>query len=398
MKLILSIVLTVVGLNLAQAENQCIVLFKNTLISPSGLSPVFRLPHLEFVEEGNDGITYLNPTETDWKIEGSGNLSAKKGLSSVASPEATLKLAVSYANQKQKTIRIAAKDGATGGGASFSDAPNKWGHATGVRLRVSSSDPKQLHTLVIGKGANPLLMHFYAPKIPTDILMPIPEREFDTDLFQTSIFLQWQRSTKNKVDLTLYGPIVFERDISLPMTRLQEYIQTHISKSFYFNRDRYQLHQGILSQAIQNLFNPQNIEYALQVAARGVPAIQSELSVIGIHDEMVLNRKVDTSTFFVDSHAGITLFDSRIKNPMIPVEMGDFAKEHGQNSHGLQLIAMTRGMSKEQTLVFIHEIYRQFFTREVNRWAAWDMIFDAPGDSQPNSPLWWRKQLESREP
>ena|GEM_PF-3601887 len=360
---------------------------KENNYTPSGKIAVFRLPHLDFVDNGNDGVAYLNTSQTTWETLTGGKVKVISKEPTIASPEALTKFQVSFDGSKKVIIKAQASINSEA--ASFSDSPNIWGNATGVRLRVSSSDPEMLQTLIIGSGKNPLKISFKAPSEPTDIVIPIPQKVFDADAFSTNIFFQFEKSNQKNVSFEIFGPIIFERDIFSQVSKARSYLRTHFKKDSDFNDRNYNSSQQVMLLAIKNLANPDNQKRALEIGKMGEDAILKELYRLGFLSEFSLKEKISVSDFFVSSHKNLSEDEA-----MVPAEIGEFAREHGRSSHAMQIIAMTNGMSGEQINIFMKEIYRKTFTREVNRWAAWDMLFDAPGDAQPNSPLWWRKQLE----
>lgn len=148
---------------------------------------------------------------------------------------------------------------------------------------------------------------------------------------------------------------------------------------------------SLMELALENLAKPENQQYALNMARQGPDAIRNELKLLDIENEMFLDGKIQPDTFFRRSRLAD---ENDLERASLPVETGEFAKEHGSHTHALQLFAMTYGMTKKQKHDFIFGNYLGFFNSPATQWAAWDMVFDAPGDFGPNSPLWWRLQLE----
>ena len=386
-------------------ESKCFEIFNSEIKrwsakSPSRLNPIFRLLHDSFCESGNDGLNYLIPYGTGWKSQGrSGKVKIKSVPAKEGQPEGMIHFSIAREKESNSVVLVKAVNSVNQMGASFTEFPPLWGHATGVRFRVSSSDPNQIHTLIIESSEKPLKLSFKAPKVPTDLLIPIPNGDFSHDAFASGIFFQWPKGNKSEFDLNIYGPIVFERDVTQENTKLLNYLYNHFDlKRDIFSGESIAMKlevKTVLALAIKNLFQSENQEKALRIAELGEDAIWNEMVKIGIYSEFPLNKKIDRTTFFVTSHSNNGNI-REMEKPRIPVEIGDFSKEHGRDSHALQLIAMTSGLTPEQIDIFMKRFYRRIFLFEVNRWAAWDMVFDAPGDSAPNSPLWWRKQLEQR--
>ncbi len=385
--------------DLSVASNKCAGIFnsevqskqqeqfssKRSKHSPSKIEPVFRLVHSDFFENTTDGLAYLNLANTTWKKPGDSDIKISKIAAKQSMPEAAVSFTVPARNSP---ITIEATETLSRFETGFNDRRRAFGDATYVRIRASSSDPNITHTLQIG-DSNPYEIAFRAKIEATDIIIPLPKNdiEYDTGGFE-KVSIAWKEQSAG-FTLQLFGPVTFVRDVTVK----DSYAREHVLNNKYFSRLRNAnpnivAQKAILKMAIDNLFNRANQKAALEIARHGEVAIANELNKIGIDRMVSLEEKVDTQAFFA------TIIASR-EGAIVPVEIGEFATEHGSYSHALQLIAMTRGMSPEQVSALIDGPYVGIFSRDTDSWRAWDSLFDAPGDSLPTSPLWWRRQLES---
>lgn len=370
-------------------QESSLALAKN---SPSKLLPVFRIIHDDFAEKTNDGLAYLNLANTDWKAPIGGKIKVTRHEATKESPEAYVTFQGTAADsnisiQASKSLRESDY-------GIFNDRPRVFGDATNIRIRVSSSNPEIVHTIRIG-DKKPFDISFKAPKVPTDLIIQIPKNniEYDRSWSGVPVSLIWQ--SNQKIKLNVFGPIVFERNLQ----DVNSYAFEHMVSFQYADRfadnhlmlEKRKANVELLKLATANLFKKENIAAALAFAEKGPTAVVQELHrlELGFH---FLREKIEVSNFFVRAMPR----SSRFGQLRIPVETGEFATEHGALSHGLQLIAMTRGMTPEQTHDFLYGTYDGIFDRPTELWRIWDSLFDAPGDSLPTSPMWWRKQLELR--
>lgn len=364
--------------------------------SPSKLPPLFRIKHEDFLETGVNGIYYLNPANGKWKA------SSEQGVqilqdSQQSSVETAITFRVGLDSNSSTSKTIKAKYERVD--------PNEVGSndlffgTTRVKIRASSSDPSQTHSLVIEgyylTKPEAIVISFQAPKAPTDIYIDIPIALPKVSMGIHTSF-KWDNDKIETFDLTIHGPIIFEREIkmSIPNTNKSEALMHFQSFPWGDKSNRFQ--NQLLKRILENLFDPNVLERTLGIAAQGPEAIQKALQEVyyGIRPVNFHNKIKRSNDFFQSP----SLVSTHVKEwePGVPIERSEFAKEHGSYSHALQLIAMTSGMSRDQIYGFYFGPYRMFFQNRVGGWRVWDILFDAPGDSTPHSPLWWRREMELR--
>lgn len=357
--------------------------------SPSKMNPVFRILHTAFDEYTTDGLAYLNLSNTSWSTKN--NKSTLKVRISAADIVTTEGVVSFHVNANQRETIIEAVERLEQFNYGFHERQRPFGDATYVKIRASSTNPNIVHKLILGEKS-PYEISFKAPTEPADIIIAIPKNDniYDIGTYNNKVRLIWEK-TSGSFTLNIFGPISFERDVSVEGSYAREHALNH----HYFNLERnysqttkYNYRQ-ILEKAIQHLFDESNINETLNIASGGEAAILAELKKIGINSFVELNKKVDTQGFF-------SIIMASGDQQRIPIETGEFAKEHGAYAHALQLITMTRNMTDAEIKLLIQGPYVGVFTRDPSSWRAWDSLFDAPGDSLPSSPLWWRKVLELR--
>ncbi len=367
---------------------------KTKLNSPSGILPVFKLLHLEPAEIGSDGLYYINPSTMVWGKISNGEIIINQQQPSETSVEGVLKLKVKSANSSLSTVLHGETIDITNRiSVNGEENSNALGMTTRLRIRASSSNPNQIHTLVLKNDAGQTEISFKAPKRPSDIEINLPQT-YRSSSETVKIALKWK--SDSPFELKLFGPIVLERDISTP----------GLARSFALGviPDKPIRSNGSLSpkvvaiKAIENLFDRTKIERTLNLAQQGIEAVSRKLTEYGIKKEVPFLEKNEAGTFFFLSELnffGDRGFGVPPKTYFhYPIEIGDFALEHGRWTHGLQLITILDGMTKEEIKTFLFEVYAPIFSQNTNLWVFWDILADSPGDSIPSAPLWWRKQLE----
>lgn len=364
--------------------------------SPSGLLPVFKLPHLDSAEIGTDGLYYINPSTMLWGKVKNGEIEILQEPPTEKSVEGVLNLKIKKTDSILKTVlegeELDISDRISLNGEEISNA---LGLTTRLRIRASSSNPNQIHTLVLKSETGQVEVSFKAPTKPADIVVDLPQR-YRKPSETVKIAFKWQ--SNKSFHLKLFGPIVFERDISVLGLARTFALELVPEKS---NRSGTSLSPKVVAnKAIENLFNPKKIENTLAIVQKGRTAVFRKLLEYGIEKEVPFAEKIEAGSFFFLSD--LNFFGDRVFNVppktsfRYPTEVGEFAIDHGRWTHGLQLITMLDGMTKDEIKTFLYDIYAPIFSQNTNLWGFWDLMFDSPGDSIPSSPFWWRKTLEER--
>lgn len=389
--------------------NQCASLFKDEVTvvtaiktkkdfqnisknSPSGLNPVFRLPHEDQLEMGPNGIYILNPANIVWKQ----NSGVQSYSPSTKSPEKAVTFKVDFSSTKKQSLKIENRKEFENA-ISFDNTDVGFPALIGVsriKIRASSSDPSQVHQLSFNIDGKTYNASFKAPLKPTDIFIDFPFTKNEM-LRSVEVELNWKKGKKNKFDLSLFGPIVFERGLESEKTAAWKYLKEFFE---YFHENATYKEENvntteILRKVIKNMNNSKLLERSFAIAKRGRTGISKALNT-AFHGEIELrefSEKIDPNEFFQTGNL-------EKDNPLfVPVEKGPFSKEHGAYVHALQLLAMTEGLTQKELFVFKYEIYRAMFSGDPQAWSMWEILFDAPGNSTSHSPRWWRQELEKRE-
>ncbi len=375
--------------NEALARRRC-----ESLFGHASLSPVFKIRHDRFYELGTDGITYINPGNAAWSepAPGRSRIRVESTSSTKETPEGSLFIRGTVRKSHRDGIVLQSLDRISQHMVTFSESPLMWGHADVLRIRAASSDPNRIHSLVIGdEKAELLRLSFQAPRHPTDLLIPLPRRSVNQVVYSSSLKFEWRyqvdSDSPSEFDLQIYGPLTFERQALLENSRARQFVLEEAE------RTKGAASAALLDLALKSLANPAHQNQALEIGRQGLTAVRRELKPIGVLDEVIFNKKVDSRTFF--NHSELAQL-ARKKRAAVPFEKDEFGFEHGPVSHGLQLIAISRGMSPRDFAAFLAGPYLGFFNSTPRQWASWDIVVDAPGDSAANAPLWWRRRLQTR--
>ncbi len=350
--------------------------------SPSKMIPQNRMVR-DAVEFGRNGLYLITPSNDRWLKNpddpNAVNVKLKKPTESM--PEGVAYFKGKFTANNKKPL-VAYPENMIVGREQNVDSLLE--HATSIKLRVSSTNPDQIHQLVFANYAEQptaLVFSFKAPKTPTDIEIPIPSgAELKNYNF---LFLKWNKENKENVDLNIYGSLVFERDILKKESQAMELVESLLGYKQVYG------YNSLLKIAFKNMQNPALLESAITASQKD---IKTQVKKLGIDREVIFKDKVSVQEFFL----GPLFFKRYEGGPAVPIEAGDFAHEHSSDVHSRQLIVMTHGMTARQKENFIENIYGNLFGAFAEGWRAWDLMFDAPGDSTPFSPQWWRFQRELR--
>lgn len=288
---------------------------------------------------------------------------------------------------------------------------------TGIRINAASLQPDVVYTLSI-KSNHTFSADFKVSKNLTDVYIPfsqfrsnsakaqslIETIEKNTLYYDTEMAIQVLKDRQKipfvpgqKFALEIGDNIEFERDLrnSTLFNNLTKKSRNSLGPEQinpalvgpYDYIKRLDIEKPLIQKVINNLYSPENQNYALEIARKGETAILARLKELGA-TPYYLSGPVETNTFF--NNGGIMAMHLR----GIPVEKSDFGNVHSVWAHGLQVIAMTKDLSPKELKEFWY-IYNSQFGHQSGGWAFWDTLFDAPGHQLPNAPHFWKHKLNS---
>lgn len=400
----------------SSSAKTCSEIFLAHTMTPAGL-PVFRALHKNYAERGTDGPTFINPTRGTWQ-NGQGAVQAKVKFigNDTAEPILELRSARAVPGSRYEFYSLLGP----GFFPSNLGGQSLVGHSTGLRLRVSSWDPGTEITVFVSSGltAGPRVRSytFKAPEQPTDISIPwksfglgleladIPKEFHET----TYLFGLMIKPSRRQFAVRVHGPIVYERDLesSAELRAILESADFSPGPQLGdYSKQRPGAYRDIVSLVIQNMHDPVKQMRALKLAQTSEPVVLSALRALGFHfvdlpeqllDAVFFSAASPLNTISPNQRTGISEFaQTGLFRPVVPLETGEFAIEHERLAHAMQVLAAADGMSPLQLRQF-HALYAGIFGRVFSRWAIWDILFDAPGNSGPNSPQWWRDRMEGQ--
>lgn len=363
------------------------VLERLKIASRSGLVPESRIVR-DAVEIGQNGIYSITPADVEWASVKGHTIRTQARRTTVRSLEGHLRIEGKFADG-EKTLSVQMAKPIVD--SELSETGNSLVGLTHIKLRVSSSRPEQVHRLIlIARGGEKFEVSFQAPENPIDIRIPVAQAPTLRD--QVKLRFLWNPTGSQKFDLDIYGPISFERDVLSENPAARQVIEGYLDAIHLYGRltDRSRL-RSLVKKALANLRSPVLLEDAI---VRAPAEIRSELEVMGIRRQVEFGTKADRLGFFL----GDLNFRGRpwLKGPAVPIEIGEFARDHGSDTHSRQLFVILKTMNKKERTEFLDVIYGNLFGGIQRGWMAWDILFDAPGGSTPASPQWWRYQRELR--
>lgn len=189
-------------------------------------------------------------------------------------------------------------------------------------------------------------------------------------------------------EIEIAGPLIFEKDFS---GTLQEAARQIIGKSWFLNKpgvlqiDPSVDRVGTIEKFLRNLYSP-------DVQTKTVALLKSKndaelAALLGRHgvNLVEMTTQMKSGDFFQMSEVAL-------RQPALPVETGSFGIEHHRLSHVAQYLAGTTGMSAKE-IRFMNSFISGIFDKSQDLWAIWDILFDAPGNTVPNGPRFWRDRL-----
>ncbi len=352
------------------AQDSCAKLF-SPFPSFSGL-PVFIVPPSAPHERGMSGTSIINPALVSWSSKGSTKITSQKTEEfslTLQGSNRSLKAEVDQPPEKF-LVDFDTLDRETPLKDHFTFS--SFGLTTSIFFKIFSLEPAKLR-LEFYQGAKKYALEsrHYGEGLQTFV--------FKTDDLKISTIRNSQNhrginiSAQGSHQISVVGPIVFERD---PRDeRVFKDLLARISKHSLKDSER------ILKTIIKNLFDPKAAAYALSVANN--PKLKN----------IFLNEN-DLTLFELEQKVSADGFFGRHKKmpdwPLVPIEVEPFAKEHGADSHLLQLIAATYDVDVRVRKKIVHLFNFVFQANDANIWRLWDIIFDGPGNRLPSTPRYWR--------
>ncbi len=196
-------------------------------------------------------------------------------------------------------------------------------------------------------------------------------------LFSIGLRIKKLQSESRDLKLFLDGPIAV--DYSLNNSRSAQMIYD------LFQRKRFGILDGsdyrkitkkFISKVLTNLYSAENILYARRTLEKGIDEVDRQIQALNLDIYFLINK-----TTAVD-------FFELIKGGFVPIERGEFKEYHGEYSHALQVLAMTRGMSASEKKEF-QEFYKILHFNEPG-WIIWNLLFDSESPGEPINPQFWR--------
>lgn len=396
----------------------------SSLFSSNGpKTAVFRLPHNEeVIETTTDGPAYRHIhmdkwEETDFKFKKRILEDTKK------TGEPVLELS-GQSPESNKVFEIETKEGFGVTGGLTKLAAFGFGNSTGVRLKVSSWDPNSEITIYFRNNYLGTMQSatFKVGSEPTDVYLPwkdfkseytTPRRSATQFEFGFNIKTADAANSKDsKFAIRFHGPLVYERDLreTLMSEKTLTDFLVNMDHSLELSmpqiagfRGNFQVPNDgrtvesntiMLRKAFKSLYDP-----AVQAEIAAIPEAQvlSQLQAFG-YRFIYLKGKVSQPEFFGDIFNYISpenslstspYLETGKHTPSLPIETGIFATDHGAISHARQVLALTHDLTPLEKKQFMGFIGSMFGTNTM-RWSLWDIIFDAPGNTLPNSPRFWR--------
>lgn len=196
---------------------------------------------------------------------------------------------------------------------------------------------------------------------------------YQYDLYSMGLKIKNSQKESN-LNLTLEGPILVDHSLSRS-TSSAVIFDIFESAGPEFFRHQGKFSEKFISKILTNLYLPQNIFYAKKVLEKGVGEVQKEINLLGL-DLYYLNNKIIPTEFF-----------ELVKKGYVPIEQGEFKKYHGEYSHALQVLAITRGLSFAEKQQF-KEFYKALNVAE-GGWVVWNLLFDSESPNEPINPKFW---------
>ncbi|MFA6237245.1 MAG: hypothetical protein WC635_07970 [Bacteriovorax sp.] len=146
----------------------------------------------------------------------------------------------------------------------------------------------------------------------------------------------------------------------------------------------------VISTYKRKLFNKtRQLDTIKDFKERGIEYIYDQLKSKGFRP-VVLNEMVSTEELWKK----VIVTNSKKGYYGIPIDIGEFAKDHGEYSHALQYYTLTKDMSESELNEF-KSIFRRMEMSSTSFDEMWTKFFEAPGASTPDTPGFWRKLMNS---
>lgn len=138
---------------------------------------------------------------------------------------------------------------------------------------------------------------------------------------------------------------------------------------------------AVFSKALKNLFNLENQRWASALPGSDIDRMVENLGLQTLKFESLVKGEFD--------------FFQHIIEGKVPLESGDFGEYHTPDSHGRQVVAMTRDMSHEEKVAFA-ALYKEIGFNPTFGWRVWNLLFDGADPSLPTAPQYWLRHLNRR--